>query len=108
MYRYTEVDEEEEEEESWEGITAPGSGEGGGDAGDAAADMLGAFFSDSDDEDEAAEAAAAAAAKAKAEETADISGQVLAREAVRLEAAVEEVLKRALGGGLYKCNEVAP
>ena len=87
-------DEEEEEEESWEGVRAPG--DGGGDAGDAAADMLDAFFSDSDEEEDEA---AAAAAAAKAAESENVTGEVLAREVVRLEASVEDVLKRALGGG---------
>lgn len=90
-----EVDEEEEEEEeSWEGVRAPGAG--GGDAGDAAADMLDAFFSDSDEEEDEA---ATAAAASKAAESETVAGEVLAREVVRLEASVEEVLKRALGGG---------
>jgi hypothetical protein len=98
-------DDDAMETDTWEGVRAPGA-DGGGDAGDAAADLLGAFFSDSDDSDDdddgddgaktKKEAAEAAIARANAAE--EIAGEVTAREASRLEQAVEDVLKRALGG----------
>ena len=98
-------DDDAMETDTWEGVRAPGA-DGGGDAGDAAADLLGAFFSDSDDDDDdddgddgaktKKEAAEAAIARANAAE--EIAGEVTAREASRLEQAVEDVLKRALGG----------
>ena len=94
-------DDDEEEEETWDGV----GGEAGGDAGDAAADMLDAFFSDSEDGDADASASAAgtgAGAEDDSPETVDadtVAAQVLAREVVRLEASVEDVFRRALGGG---------
>jgi Flp pilus assembly protein TadD len=94
-------DDDEEEEETWDGV----GGEAGGDAGDAAADMLDAFFSDSEDGDADASASAAgtgAGAEDGSPETVDadtVATQVLAREVVRLEASVEDVFRRALGGG---------
>ena len=94
-------DDDEEEEETWDGV----GGEAGGDAGDAAADMLDAFFSDSEDGDADASASAAgtgAGAEDDSPETVDadtVATQVLAREVVRLEASVEDVFRRALGGG---------
>ena len=103
----------DDESETWDGV---GGGTGAADAGDAAADMLGAFFSDSEEEDDGenddgknvsdttgnsvsdtAETAVTAHDKAKASQ--EIAGQVLAREVVRLESSVEDVFKRALGGG---------
>ena len=101
-----EVDEEEEEEEeTWDGV----GGEAGGDAGDAAADMLDAFFSDSEEEpgDDGTSLPEPVSVKtlnpADPADPADLADsvatQVLAREVVRLEASVEEVFKRALGGG---------
>ena len=53
----------------------------------------------SPDSDEEEDEAATAAAASKAAESETVAGEVLAREVVRLEASVEEVLKRALGGG---------
>ena len=94
-------DDDEEEEETWDGV----GGEAGGDAGDAAADMLDASFSDSEDGDADASASAAgtgAGAEDDSPETVDadtVATQVLAREVVRLEASVEDVFRRALGGG---------
>ena len=96
-------DDDAMETDTWEGVRAPGADDGG-DAGDAAADLLGAFFSDSDDDDDddgdgaktKKEAAEAAIARANAAE--ENAGEVTAREASRLEQAVEDVLKRALGG----------
>ena len=92
-----------EDEETWDGV----GGDDGEDAGDAAADMLDAFFSDSDDDeggdggykDTATTAHVDTNVDTSDPSAQDIHGQVLAREVVRLEASIEEVFKRALGGG---------
>jgi tetratricopeptide (TPR) repeat protein len=95
-------DDDEEEEETWDGV----GGEAGGDAGDAAADMLDAFFSDSEEDDDGPSPEPVSAETPNPADPADpadladtVATQVLAREVVRLEASVEEVFKRALSGG---------
>ena len=95
-------DDDEEDEETWDGV----GGEAGGDAGDAAADMLDAFFSDSDDDAAAGDSVSAVGTGGGSgddpggDDSAEaIATQVLAREVVRLEASVEDVFRRALGGG---------
>ena len=92
-------DDDDEEEETWDGV----GGEAGGDAGDAAADMLDAFFSDSEEDDDGPSPEPVSAETPNPADPADLADtvatQVLAREVVRLEASVEEVFKRALSGG---------
>ena len=84
-------DDDDDDVEVWEGVGGAAA-TGGGDAGDFADDFLDAFASDSDDDD------AKDAEEAKAKESESVQAEVLSRETVRLEAAVDDVLRRALGG----------
>lgn len=84
-------DDDESDVEVWEGVGGKVA-TGGGDAGDFADDFLDAFASDSDDDTTDAEAAVQ-----RAKESESVQAEVLSRETVRLEAAVDEVLRRALG-----------
>ena len=85
-------DDDESDVEVWEGVGGKVA-TGGGDAGDFADDFLDAFASDSDDDD----ATDADAAVQRAKESESVQAEVLSRETIRLEAAVDEVLRRALG-----------
>ena len=84
-------DADDDDVEVWEGVGGTFA-TGGGDAGDFADDFLDAFASDSDDE-----TAKETAKEAHAKESESVQAEVLSRETVRLEAAVDEVLRRALG-----------
>jgi len=100
-----ELEGDESDDEVWEGVGGAVLS-GGGDAGDMADDFLDAFMSDDDDNGDEADAAAEAAKAANAD---DVRSEVLSREVVRLEAAVDEVLKTALGssGGERSVKDTA-
>ena len=102
-----ELEGDESDDEVWEGVGGAVAS-GGGDAGDMADDFLDAFMSDDDDDKGDADADAAAEA-AKAANADDVRSEVLSREVVRLEAAVDEVLKTALGssGGERSVKDTA-
>lgn len=102
-----ELEGDDSDNEVWEGVGGAVES-GGGDAGDMADDFLDAFMSDDDDGDDEANADAAAEA-AKAANADDVRSEVLSREVVRLEAAVDEVLKTALGssGGERSVKDTA-
>ena len=102
-----ELEGDESDDEVWEGVGGAVAS-GGGDAGDMADDFLDAFMSDDDDDKADADADAAAEA-AKAANADDVRSEVLSREVVRLEAAVDEVLKTALGssGGERSVKDTA-
>ena len=103
-----ELEGDESDDEVWEGVGGAVLS-GGGDAGDMADDFLDAFMSDDDDDDGAGDDAEAAAEAAKAANADDVRSEVLSREIVRLEAAVDEVLKTALGssGGERSVKDTA-
>ena len=102
-----ELEGDESDDEVWEGVGGAVLS-GGGDAGDMADDFLDAFMSDDDDDKADADADADAEA-AKAANADDVRSEVLSREVIRLEAAVDEVLKTALGssGGERSVKDTA-